>query len=136
MMFCSDDKHPDSLVEGHINLLCERAVAKGIDIFKVLQAACINPVLHYNLEVGLLRVGDAADFILVEDLIHFKTHQTYIDGVLVAADRKPLFKAATAGLINQFNCTEKIAADFLITDNGAKEIFVRSEEHTSELQSQ
>ena len=50
MMFCSDDKHPDSLAEGHINKLCERAVAKGIDVFKVLQAACINPVHHYKLE--------------------------------------------------------------------------------------
>ena len=36
MMFCSDDKHPDDLLLGHINQLCERAVAKGIDVFKVL----------------------------------------------------------------------------------------------------
>jgi adenine deaminase len=66
MMFCSDDKHPDSLVLGHINQLCERAVAKGINVFKVLQAACINPVLHYKLDVGLLKAGDAADFIVVK----------------------------------------------------------------------
>src|SRR5215210_3586775 len=49
MMFCSDDKHPDSLVEGHINKLCARAMAKGVDLFKVLSAACINPVFHYKL---------------------------------------------------------------------------------------
>ncbi|MBL7728501.1 MAG: adenine deaminase, partial [Dinghuibacter sp.] len=84
MMFCSDDKHPDSLVEGHINQLCARAVAKGIDVFKVLKAACINPVLHYRLDVGLLREGDAADCILVEDLVHFKVIKTYINGQLVA----------------------------------------------------
>ena len=48
MMFCSDDKHPDSLVEGHINHLCKRAVAAGIDVYKVLQAACINPCLLYT----------------------------------------------------------------------------------------
>ena len=71
MMFCSDDKHPDSLVEGHINLLCERAVAKGIDVFKVLQAACINPVLHYSMDNGILREGDPADFILVKNLVQF-----------------------------------------------------------------
>ena len=59
MLFCSDDKHPDSLVAGHINQLCARAVAKGIDVFNVLQAACVNPVLHYKLDVGLLREGDA-----------------------------------------------------------------------------
>ena len=124
MMFCSDDKHPDSLVEGHINLLCERAVAKGIDVFKVLQAACINPALHYKLDVGLLRTGDAADFIVVEDFIHFKTSQTYINGVLVAENGKSLIKAEKAGLINQFNCAEKIVSDFSINHDGAKEIFV------------
>ena len=55
MMFCSDDKHPDSLVNGHINELCRRAVAKNIDVFKVLKAACVNPVKHYNMKVGLLK---------------------------------------------------------------------------------
>ena len=80
MMFCSDDKHPDSLVDGHINQLCARAVAKGIDVYKVLQAACINPVEHYKLNVGLLKVGDPADFILAENLTDFKIQQTYIDG--------------------------------------------------------
>jgi adenine deaminase len=122
MMFCSDDKHPDSLVEGHINLLCQRAVAKGIDVFKILQAACINPVLHYKIEVGLLREGDAADFIVVEDLTQFKTLQTYIDGVLVAADGTSLISAETSGLINQFDCTEKVAADFRIAADSEKEI--------------
>lgn len=117
MMFCSDDKHPDSLVEGHINLLCQRAVARGIDIFKVLQAACINPVIHYNLNVGLLREGDAADFIVVQDLTSFKTLQTYIDGVLVADKGISLIETSTAKLINQFNCTEKLVTDFLVEDN-------------------
>ena len=72
MMFCSDDKHPDSLVSGHINELCKRAVAKGIDVFNVLKAACINPVKHYKMNVGLLKTGDAADFIVVKDLINFR----------------------------------------------------------------
>ena len=67
MMFCSDDKHPDSLVDGHINVLCKRAVAKGIDVFKVLQAACINPVEHYKMRVGTLKEGDSADLIIVHD---------------------------------------------------------------------
>ena len=124
MMFCSDDKHPDSLVEGHINLLCKRAVAKSINVFKVLQAACINPVLHYKLDVGLLRAGDAADFIIVEDLTHFKTLQTYVDGVLVATYGKSLIKTETAGLINQFDCAEKKVSNFSVPDIGAKKISV------------
>src|SRR5690348_10526244 len=80
ILFCSDDKHPDSLVLGHINQLCARAVAKGIDIFKILQAACVNPVEHYKLDVGLLQTGDAADFIVVKDLQHFEVIKTYING--------------------------------------------------------
>src|SRR5204863_5205709 len=89
MMFCSDDKHPDSLVEGHINQLCARAIAKGIDLFKVLQAACVNPVGHYKMKVGLLKEGDPGDFIVVRDLKKFEVLQTYIDGNLVAENGKP-----------------------------------------------
>jgi adenine deaminase len=122
MMFCSDDKHPDSLLEGHINQLCARAVAKGIDVFKVLQAACINPVLHYNMRNGLLRTGDAADFIVVEDLTHFKVLETYIDGQLVAKNGKTLIEAAPAAVINQFNCTTKSAGDFKVPFTGQNQI--------------
>ena len=124
MMFCSDDKHPDSLVEGHINKLCARAVAKGIDLFKVLTAACINPVLHYNMNVGLLRENDPADFILTEDLVNFKVIQTYIDGMLVAENGRSAIKTAKSGLINNFNCTEKVITDFKLKYEGQKEILV------------
>jgi adenine deaminase len=111
MMFCSDDKHPDSLVDGHINQLCARAVAKGIDVFKVLQAACVNPVLHYKMKVGLLRAGDAADLIVVEDLENFKVLQTYIDGELVA--EKGITKITTnrSAILNNFNCEKKLLED-------------------------
>jgi adenine deaminase len=104
MMFCSDDKHPDSLVLGHINQLCARAVAKGIDLFKVLQAACVNPVLHYRLDVGLLRVGDQADFIVAQDLNQFIIDQTYINGELVAEKGQSNIKSVTTTSINQFDC--------------------------------
>jgi adenine deaminase len=120
IMLCSDDKHPDSLVEGHINQLCARAVAKGLDVFNVLKAACINPVKHYNLNIGTLRVGDPADFIIVEDLTHFKVLQTYIDGQALlqatagasatalpantATPRQSLIQSVPATPINQFTC--------------------------------
>lgn len=86
IMFCSDDKHPDSLLAGHINALCARAVARGIDVFKVLRAACHNPVEHYKLEHGQLKPGDPADFIILEDLVNFRVLQTYIKGKCVAAN--------------------------------------------------
>ncbi len=124
MMFCSDDKHPDSLVDGHINQLCARAVAKGVDVYKVLQAACVNPVLHYKMPVGLLQEGDAADFIVVENLVNFKVTQTYIDGQLVANNGKSLIETQPSSIINQFSCNEKVIADFEILHKGEKEIFV------------
>ncbi|TKK67143.1 adenine deaminase [Ilyomonas limi] len=104
IMFCSDDKHPDSLVQGHINILCARAVAKGIDVFKVLQAACINPVVHYALDVGLLREGDKADFIIVNNLKVFEATATYINGQKVAEGGKSLITTTTSEVINNFSC--------------------------------
>ena len=118
IMFCSDDKHPDSLVEGHINQLCARAVAKGIDLFKVLKAACVNPVKHYKLNVGLLNPGDPADLIVVEDLQTFTVLKTYIGGTLVAESGKSKISLPSTDtqepLVNQFNCSFKEPADFRV----------------------
>ena len=119
MMFCSDDKHPDSLVTGHIDQLCARAVARGIDVFKVLRAACINPVEHYGLDHGQLHVGDPADFIIVEDLKQFRVLQTYIKGNLVASAGKSHIPSTAAAAsanpatpINNFNAEPHAPSDF------------------------
>jgi adenine deaminase len=124
IMFCSDDKHPDSLVAGHINQLCVRAAATGIDIFKILQAACVNPVLHYKLDVGLLREDDNADFILVDDLQNFGVWQTYIDGQLVAQNGSTYIKSVTEQPINLFNCTPINEPDIEIKCNSANKMQV------------
>ncbi|MGK0422063.1 MAG: adenine deaminase [Polaribacter sp.] len=120
MMFCSDDKHPDDLLIGHINQLCERAVAKGMDVFKVLQAACVNPVKHYNLEVGLLKKGDAADFILVDNLKHFNVLETYINGELVAKNGESFVKSVPFEVLNNFNTDKKKIADFRFESSANK----------------
>ena len=114
MMFCSDDKHPDSLVIGHINQLCARAIAKGIDLFKILKAACINPVLHYQLDVGLLKEGNPADFIIVKDLERFEVLKTFINGELVAEDGRSKIQSQKSKLINSFSCKKKKKEDFEI----------------------
>ncbi|HEY2649942.1 MAG TPA: adenine deaminase [Puia sp.] len=114
MMFCSDDKHPDSLVNGHINQLCARAVAKNIDPFKVLRAACINPVLHYNLGVGQLRPGDSADLVLLRDLKNFEVLQTYLQGELVASNKETMINSvAHLSNPNQFDCSLTKPEDFI-----------------------
>ena len=120
MMFCSDDKHPDDLIVGHINLLCARAVAKGFDLFKILQMACINPVKHYNMNIGLLQKNHSADFIVVEDLTSFKVLKTYIDGELVAENGKSFVKHIDFEKPNNFNTSKKEIVEFEIGSSASK----------------
>lgn len=115
IMFCSDDKHPDSLQEGHINQLCARAVAKGIPLFQVLQAACVNPVEHYSMRVGQLRVGDPADLIAVRDLKAFQVLQTYIAGELVFDKGHTQISSVVVSPINQFQPTQLRATDLSVS---------------------
>ncbi len=120
LMFCSDDKHPDDLLMGHINQLCERAVAKGMDIFKVLQVACVNPVKHYHLEVGLLQEGDPADFIVLNDLEKFEVLETYINGELVAQKGKSFVQSVPFEILNNFDTHIKKVRDFEVYSSQEK----------------
>ena len=114
MMFCSDDKHPDDLLEGHINLLVKRAVARGIDVFKVLQMACINPVEHYGLDVGTLQQGDWADLIIVDNLTDFNVLKTYINGDVVSERGRDYIKTESERIVNNFNIGLKKPSDFAL----------------------
>ena len=120
VMFCSDDKHPDNLAMNHIDELVRRAIAKGKDLFDVLRAACVTPIEHYSLEVGQLRVGDPADFILVKDLEHFQVIQTYINGEKVAEQGKTLISSIENPIINNFHTLKKEISDFAIPAKGQK----------------
>jgi len=104
IMFCSDDKHPNELVLGHINLLVKRSIAHGIDAMKVLRAASLNPIKHYGLDIGLLQEGDPADFIVVDNLSDLTILKTYINGLLVASSGDTLIQSVEEGEINSFNC--------------------------------
>lgn len=104
VMFCSDDKHPHELVRGHINELVRRAVVEnGYDLFDVLRCACINPIMHYKLDVGMLREGDKADFIVIEDIKSFSVAQTYISGQLVAEKGKSNIGSIKSKALNKFH---------------------------------
>jgi len=102
VMFCSDDKHPDELVSGHINLLVQRAVKSGYDTMAVLRACTLNPVRHYKLSCGLLQPGEAADFIVVDNLADFNVLQTFIDGNQVANNGKTLLQSHSYETPNRF----------------------------------
>ncbi len=112
LMFCSDDRHPDDLYSGHINQLVKRALDRGDDLFKVLQIASINPIEHYDLDVGLLRVGDGADFIEIDSLDEFNILQTIINGKCVAKGGKSLIDSVGIDAINNFHTSIKHIDDF------------------------
>lgn len=113
-MFCCDDLHPDLLVKRHLDEHVRRALATGADKFDVLRAASVNPVEHYTLDVGLLREGDAADFIVVDDWKKFRVRRTYIDGVLVASGGRSRLPRLTPKVVNQFKARPVKAVDFAL----------------------
>jgi adenine deaminase len=114
-MLCSDDKHPDELLEGHINKLVQRAVARGIGLFDVLRAACITPIDHYKLDVGRLRVGDPADFIEVDSLQDFNVLRTWIDGQLLAEKGRTTIARVEPRIVNNFSPTMISAKDIEVS---------------------
>lgn len=113
-MLCTDDMHPHDLVRGHINRLVQKAVEGGIDVMKVLRCACVNPVRHYGLPVGLLQKGDRADFLVIDDLDRFTVLETYIKGQLVAHCGTPLLPRVSVPEINAFAATKRAASDFSV----------------------
>ena len=114
-MLCSDDKHPDELLEGHINTLVRRAVERGIDAYDALRAACVTPVEHYGLDVGQLRAGDPADFIEIDSLEEFNVLRTWIGGQLVAERGATTIPRVDVPVVNQFAATTVGAADIEVS---------------------
>jgi adenine deaminase len=117
VMFCSDDKHPDELLLHHINMLVKRSLKKGYDLYDVLRAASVNPVMHYGLPVGLLRQNDPADLIVVNNLDDFDILQTYIAGRMVAKHGEALILDIAVPAINNFKAQKRTVAEFSVKTN-------------------
>ncbi|MBV2247347.1 MAG: adenine deaminase [Lentimicrobium sp.] len=120
IMFCSDDKHPDDLIKGHINLLIKRALDAGLDFMDVIRACTLNPVMHYGLNSGLLQEGDYADFIVVDNLKELNIIETYVEGRLVASNGKSLIKSGESKTPNNFNARHITTTDLKIKAEGEK----------------
>lgn len=120
LMFCSDDKHPDDLVKGHINLLVKRALEKGYKLMNVLRAASLNAVKHYHLDVGLLQKGDDADFIVVDNLNDIHVLQTYIKGRLLAENGVSRMQRRKEEACNNFHAMPIGVEDLRVPDEGKK----------------
>ena len=118
LMFCSDDKHPNELVKGHIDDLVRRSIALGYNVMDVLKAASLNAVKHYKLNVGMLQKGDDADFIVVDDLHNPVAKQTYIKGVLVAENGVSNINYKETETPNKFNAHYIKAEELFVPDEG------------------
>lgn len=118
LMFCSDDKHPDALLHGHIDELVRRALARGYDPMDVLRAASVHPVRHYGLDVGLLQEGDPADFVVVDNLETLTVRRTYVDGQRVAEAGESQIERKTSSIVNAFAATPKQPEDFACPAEG------------------
>lgn len=126
LMFCSDDKHPDELILSHIDDHIRRALKKGHDLYDLLRAASLVPHRHYNLSTGVLRVGDPADFAVIDSPDSFKVLQTWIDGILVAENGKSLIPSVSIEVINKFHATAKNEGEFQIPARGDKINVIRA----------
>jgi adenine deaminase len=120
VMFCSDDKHPDELVSGHINLLIKRALGAGYDAMTVIRACTLNPVRHYNLSSGLLQPGDPADIVIADNLADFNIQKTFINGILVASEGKSLLESFKNESPNRFFASPLTVSDIEVAGSEGK----------------
>jgi adenine deaminase len=118
VMFCCDDLHPDLLMKRHLDEHVRRALRQGANKFDVLRCASVNPVEHYRLDVGLLRPGDPADFIVFEGWKDLKVRRTYLRGKLVARDDRSLLPRQPSKAPNNFKARPRKAGDFAVRWNG------------------
>ena len=122
-MLCSDDIHPEMLRKRHLDKLIAGLINEGYDLFSVWRSATLNPVVHYKLDVGLLRPGDYADFIIVDNPSDMKVLETWINGKKVYDKGKVLFEYKPLNIINKFHCSQ-INKDELSVKNTGSEIRV------------
>ncbi|MBV5307446.1 MAG: adenine deaminase [Desulfobulbaceae bacterium] len=119
-MLCTDDLKTADLARGHINLLVQKCLHLGHDLFDILQCACVNPVRHYGLDVGLLQLHDPADFIVLDDLDRMEVNSTWINGEQVSTKGQALFQATPELPINHFNAARLSTEQLQVRSRGTQ----------------
>ena len=84
-MFCTDDKHPNDLLEkGHIDYIVKKAISLGVEPITAIKAACHNAARYFLLNNrGAIAPGYLADFVIIDDFQHFNIEKVYKRGVLM-----------------------------------------------------
>jgi len=120
IMLSSDDIHPEMLKKRHLDKLLALLINEGYDLFNVIRSVTLNPVLHYKLDSGLLRQGDYADFVLVDDIKTMNVLETWINGEKVFDRGRILFDYKPGNQINNFNCSRIIKEELKINNTGSE----------------
>jgi len=120
LMLCSDDIHPEMLEKRHINKIIAKLISEGYDPFDVIKSATINPAKHYNLDAGMLKPGERADFILVNNLKEMDVLETWIEGIKVFDRGKVLFQYIPGKPINNFICSRISEEEIRIKNQGRR----------------
>ncbi|HOY38341.1 MAG TPA: adenine deaminase [Bacteroidales bacterium] len=117
VMLCTDDSHPDDLInKGHIDKIIRMGLNKGLSIFNLLAASSLNTIQHYGLNVGCLRVGDNADFIVMDNIDTFHVTETYINGKPVYSSGRILFNTPKAVAVNNFAINTPISSNDIVVN--------------------
>ena len=84
-MFCTDDKHPNDLLEkGHIDYIVKKAISLGADPITAVKVACHNAARYFLLNNrGGISPGYLADFVIIDNFQNFNIEQVYKKGVLM-----------------------------------------------------
>ncbi len=110
----SDDKDPEDLLKGHVDVMLRKSVELGLDPVEAVKMVTLNPSIHYNLNRGCLSPGKPADIVIVDDIEKFNVKKVYIKGKLVASDNKIMFHVKPLGIENTFKLDAKKPEDFEI----------------------
>ena len=116
----SDDKNPNDLINGHLNLSIKKAVSLGINVLKAINMVTLNPAYHYGLNCGAIVEGARADFIIVDSIFDCNVLKTYIAGECVFDGKDVLFDVPEIEASNSINATKKVPGDFDIHYDGDK----------------
>ena len=118
----SDDKHPEDLIQGHVDQMLREAIDYGLDPIKAVKMVTINPAEHYKLNKGHISPGRDADLVVVDKLENLNVKKVFINGKLVARDNKPVFQVKPVEIGNSIKVKRKPPSSFEIKSNNQKEI--------------
>ena len=119
-MFCTDDKHPNDLLEkGHIDYIVKKAISLGADPIMAVKAAGYTAARYFLLNNrGAIAPGYLADFVVIDNWENFDIEMVYkkgklmYDGVLREFDTPEIDPYLVKRAHDTFHVAPLSAADF------------------------